>query len=73
MAKLKQFSIESDVLYWRENDPLIAGVQCLTSSRADFLRDLGKREFYGLLEEATGHDWLGDQDFLLTLAGLILG
>lgn len=39
---LKQFSNESDVLYFRANNPWIGRVQCVTSSGMFFSRDLGQ-------------------------------
>lgn len=42
-----------DVLYSRTDDPRIGGAQSLTSSGALLLRDSGKSEFHGALEEAT--------------------
>lgn len=42
MTKIMEFSNKFDVLYARENSPWIGGEQCLTSSRALFLRDAGQ-------------------------------
>ena len=43
--KNNKFSDKFDVLYLRENDPWIRGVQHLISSGAHFPKDLGKSKF----------------------------
>ena len=51
MIKIKQFSSEFNVLYSRENNPWVGGVQGLTKGGAPFLRDL-RLEFHRALEAA---------------------
>ena len=66
MAKLKQFSNEFDVLYSRDNNLGIGGVQGLTISGALFLRGLGQE---GVVysgrrgDMGTGRGWLRGQRF----------
>lgn len=64
MTKIMQFGNELDVLYVRENNPWTGGVQCLTSSKAFFLRDLGQEQILQNLRRGstdTEHDCLGGQ------------
>ena len=68
MTKLKQLSNKFDVLYWRENDPCTRGVQCIRNSRALFWKDLGQKQVYRALEEASQKWGMIDQevrDFLI--------
>ena len=61
-----------DVLYSRENNPWIWGVQCLTNSGALFGRDLSQELVLQSVRKGnmeTGHDWLGGWDFLTRLVG----
>lgn len=50
MSKVKQLNDELNVFYSKENSSGVGGVQCLTSSGALFLKDLGKRKFHKALE-----------------------
>lgn len=62
------------MFYSRESNSWIGGVQCLTSSRALFLRDLGQEQILKCVrrdDAEIGHDWLGDWDFFRRLGGLI--
>lgn len=52
MMKPTQLGNACVVLYLRTDDPRIGGAQSLTSSGELFLRDSGKSEFHGALEEA---------------------
>lgn len=60
MIKVKQLSNEFDVLYWRERNSWIGGIQCFINSEGLWI--WGKSKFYRVLDVAmwkTGHDWLG--------------
>ena len=64
--KLKQFCNKFDVLYLRENNSWMGGVQRLTSSGALFLKVLGKNRVFECEERQRepGLDWLGGWEFL---------
>ena len=64
--KLKQFCNKFDVLYLRENNSWVGGVQHLTSSGALFLKVLGKNRVFECEERQRepGLDWLGGWEFL---------